>query len=151
MQLLAVRFLNLLMAGLVAGTLLGISLGYNPKNLSALAYLEQQQNAIKSLNTLMPILGFITIVITLTSAFLQKSNKTIFIVLLVATAFLIISGLVTRLGNQPINSMVMNWGNADMPADWMSLRDKWWTFHIVRTITAVTAFGLIIWASLRRL
>lgn len=52
-----VRFLNIFMAALVAGTIFGIWIGYNPMSLSATAYLEQQQNAIRSLNVLMPVLG----------------------------------------------------------------------------------------------
>ena len=58
-----IRFINLLMAGLIAGTLIGIWLGFNPMTYSVSTYLEHQQGAIKALNTLMPVLGLITIIL----------------------------------------------------------------------------------------
>jgi uncharacterized membrane protein len=128
----------------MAGIVLGIWLGYNPKSLSAPAYLEQQQNAIKTLNTLMPVLGLITNVLTLASAFLQKDNGPVFITLLAAAIFLVISGLVTRFGNQPINKIVMTWNKATIPDNWPTLRDQWWSFHKIRAVTSAIAFGLIV-------
>jgi hypothetical protein len=144
------RFLNILMAGLVAGTIFGIWLGYNPVNLSAAAYIEQHQAAVGALNTLMPILGFITIILTLTSAIIQKKNKTVFISLLIATCLFIVSGLVTKFGNQPINSIVMTWSESNTPANWSELRDTWWSYHIIRTISAVIAFVIVIWSGIRK-
>ena len=145
-----IRFLSIIMAGLLAGILLGISLGYNPKNLSVPTYIEQQQNAIKALNTLMPLLGLITIILTLASAFLQKDNKTIFITLLIATLTLVITGLITRLGNQPINSILMTWNKASVPSNWTELRDKWWSLHLIRTVMTLIAFILISWTAVRK-
>lgn len=150
MTTLIIRFLTIIMAGLVAGTLFGIWIGYNPKNLSAHTYIEQQQSVINALNTLMPILGLITIILTLTVAFLQKQNQPVFILLIVAASFLIVSGLVTRFGNQPINSIVMTWNKSDIPNDWTTLRDKWWSLHKIRTLTVFVAFCLIVWSSMRK-
>ena len=144
------RFLNIIMAGLLAGILLGISLGYNPKNLSVSTYIEQQQNVIKALNTLMPLLGLITIILTLSSAFLQKDNKIIFITLIIATIALVITAFVTRFVNQPINSNVMIWNKATLPTNWKELRDKWWSFHLIRTIMTLTAFILISLTAVRK-
>ena len=132
------------MAGQIAGTIFGIWIGYNPQNLSAPTYVEHQQSVIKALNTLMPILGLITIVLTVISALMQKDNKSVFISLLVAAVLLIISGLVTRFGNQPINAIVMTWNKADVPSNWTELRDKWWSWHIIRAVTAIAAFCLIV-------
>lgn len=70
-----VRFVNLVMAGLIAGILLGIWLGFNPTTYSFPTYLEHQQGAINALNILMPALGLITILLTFISAFLQKKIK----------------------------------------------------------------------------
>jgi len=150
MTTLLIRFINIIMAGLIAGILFGIWIGYNPIHLSAQTYVEQQQSVIKSLNTLMPLLGLITIILTLIAAFLQKNNKNIFITLLIAAVFLTISGLITKLGNQPINSIVMTWDKTNVPSNWTELRDKWWSLHIARALTAFIAFCLIIWSSMRK-
>jgi hypothetical protein len=145
-----IRVLNVLVVGLVAGSIFGILLGYNPNDLSAVTYIEQQQSVITALNTLMPILGLIAIVLTLTSAYLYKNDKNIFIFMLIAAAFLVISGLTTKFGNQPINSIVMTWDMNAPPSNWMTLRDEWWSFHILRTITALISFGLVTWASVNK-
>ena len=148
MTTLIVRFLTIIISGLMAGIVLGVWLGYNPKNLSATAYLEQQQNAIKALNTLMPIIGLITNVLTLTAAFLQKGDEPVFITLVVAFIFLVVSGLVTRFGNQPINKIVMTWNKVTIPENWTTLRDKWWSLHKIRTVAAIIAFSLIVYSGL---
>jgi len=150
MTTLIIRFLNITMAALIAGTLFGIWIGYNPKSLSATTYMEQQQSVIKAINTLMPLLGLITIILTLTSAFLQKDNRGVFITLLIAAVFLISSGLITKFGNQPINSQVMAWDKTNIPSNWAELRDKWWSYHIIRTFTAIVALCLIVWSSMRK-
>ena len=150
MTTLIIRFLDIMMAGLIAGVLFGIWVGYNPQNLSVQTYIEQQQSVIKALNILMPLLGLMTIILTVLSAFMQRQNTTVFSILLLAAFFLVISGLVTRFGNQPINSMIMTWDKADAPANWAALRDKWWSLHIARAASAIAAFCLIIWTNLQK-
>ena len=145
-----IRFCNIVMVALVTGTIFGIWIGYNPKDLSAPTFIEQQQNAILALNTLMPILGFITILLTITSAFLQRKDKIAFSVLLVASVFLIVSGLTTRFGNQPINNIVMTWDMNTPPNNWMVLRNQWWTYHELRTLSAFIGLCLIVWTSIKK-
>lgn len=145
-----IRFINIIMVALVAGTIFGIWLGYNPINLSAPTYIEQQQNNIRALNTIMPLLGLITIILTSISAFLRKKEKGVFILLLIATVFLFLSGLTTKFGNQPINSIVMTWDMNTPPDNWAALRDQWWTYHIIRTSTAIIALCLIVWTSMKK-
>lgn len=145
-----IRFCNIVMAALVTGTIFGIWIGYNPKDLSAPTFIEQQQNAILALNTLMPILALITILLTITSAFLQRKDKIAFSVLLVASVFLIVGGLITRFGNQPINSIVMTWDMNTPPNNWMVLRNQWWTYHELRTLSAFIGLCLIVWTSIKK-
>jgi len=150
MTISAIRFLNIVMAGLVAGIALGIWLGFDPRTYSFSTYREQQQGAIAGLNVLMPILGLITIILTLASAFLQKNNKPVFVMLIIAAVLFIGSGLITRFGNQPINSIVMTWTISDIPSDWTDLRDRWWTMHQIRSTCLLIAFFLIVWTNARK-
>lgn len=145
-----IRFCTIIMAALVTGTIFGIWIGYNPKDLTAPTFIEQQQNAIMALNTLMPVLGLITILLTLTTAFLQRKDKIAFSFLLVASVFLILSGLTTRFGNQPINSIVMTWDMNTPPNNWIELRNQWWTYHEWRTLSACIGLCLIVWASIKK-
>jgi C4-dicarboxylate transporter len=150
MAIILIRFINVILIAIIAGILCGVWLGYNPKELSAHTYIEQQQSVINAFNVLMPILGLITIIITVIGAFLQRPNRNVFITLLIAAAFLIIAGLVTRFGNQPINSIVMTWKADAPPGNWIELRDKWWSLHIVRTFSSFVALCLIVWASIKK-
>jgi uncharacterized membrane protein len=149
-MLAAVRFANIVLAALIAGGMFVIWAGYNPAALSPSTYVEQQQNAIRGLNLLMPVLGGITILLTVISALAQRKDRKAFVLLLVAAGFLVISGLITRFGNQPINAMMMTWDIASPPANWADLRDQWWGFHRLRTITGLAALALITWAEIRR-
>jgi hypothetical protein len=148
MTLSLVRLANIVFTALIAGGMFVIWAGYDPAGLSPSTYVEQQQNAIRGLNVAMPVLGAIAVLLTLVSAFLQRKDRRVFGPLVVAAAFLVISGLITRFGNQPINALVMTWDIARPPADWTELRDQWWGFHRLRTISGLIALVLISWASI---
>lgn len=141
------RFVNLILAALLAGTSFGIWMGLNPNNYSPATYLEQQQHLVRSLNTLMVTLVIAATVVTIISAFLHRNNKTVFVTLLVASAFFASCIFISRFGNLPIQSEMLNWKIDSLPDNWISLRDKWWTFHIVRTIAELIALSLVSWTS----
>src|SRR5882672_2109384 len=99
-----VRFFNVVLAGIMAGMVFGIWLGCDPKKMSFPGYLEYQQGLISSFNVLMPLLGLTVILLTALSTVLQRDDKGTLIALLLAIALLILSGLITRFVNQPINA-----------------------------------------------
>jgi uncharacterized membrane protein len=142
------RLANIVFAALIAGGMFVIWVGYDPAALSPSTYVEQQQNAIRALNVLMPVLGALTVLLTLICAFLQRKDRKAFVLLIVAAAFLVVSGLVTRFGNQPINAIVMSWDIARPAANWTELRDQWWGFHRLRSICGLIALVLITWTNI---
>ncbi len=145
MALLLLRFLNIMLAALLAGTSFGIWLGFNPINFSASTYVEQQQNLVLSLNTLMVAMVFATTAITLISALLQRKNKTVLGALLLAAALFISCIIITRFGNVPIQTEMLKWTVNKLPENWTELRDKWWSFHITRTVVELIALALVAW------
>ncbi len=140
-----IRFFNIIFAALLAGTSFGIWLGFNPTNYSASTYVEQQQNLVRSVNTLMIALVVIATVITLISAFLQRKSKSVFVALLLAAGFFISCMVITRFGNVPIQTEMLKWTTVSLPENWAMLRDKWWSFHIMRTIVELIALVLVTW------
>jgi uncharacterized membrane protein len=144
------RFFNIILVALLAGVSFGIWIGFNPINLSPSAYLEQQQNMLRALRVLMISLVVIATLITIISAFLQKNNKSVYFTLLVSAFFLIVCIIITRFGNKPIDDAVMTWTNDSLPNNWTELRDKWWSFHVMRTIAELAALFLITWTSIKR-
>lgn len=145
-----IRFANIFVAALLAGTSFGIWMGLNPTNYSPSTYLEQQQNLVGSLNTLMVALVVMATLITLVSAFLQRKNKTMFIALLGAAACFASCIFISRFGNLPIQTEMLTWKATALPDNWTALRDKWWSLHIMRTIAELIALALVSWTSIIR-
>ena len=145
-----IRFLNIILAALLAGVSFGIWIGFNPMDLSPSTYCELQQNMLRALKVLMISLVVIATIITIVSAFLHKNNKSACIALLVAALFFIACIIITRFGNKPIDDMVMTWTKDTLPDNWTELRDKWWSYHVMRTIAELAALFLITWTSFKR-
>ena len=144
----AIRFVSLLLTSLVVGTMFGVWLGFNPAALSATAYVEMQQNAIRALNVSLPVLGFVCILLTATLSGLTNNDKRGRYLLVAAVICLATAGLITRFGNQPINAVVMTWSPHSPPANWTELRDTWWHWHVLRTLAGVVALSLALLAAL---
>lgn len=145
-----IRFLNIIIAALLAGVSFGIWIGFNPMDLSASVYIEQQQNMLQALRVLMVLLVLTATIITIISAFLHKGNKPVFVALLVAATFFIACILITRFGNKPIDDIVLTWTSNSPPDNWTELRDKWWSLHIMRTIAELAALFLVTWTSVKK-
>jgi uncharacterized membrane protein len=139
-----VRFANIVLVALIVGTMFGIWLGYNPAGLTASAYVEQQQNAISALNVTMPALGALCIALTIAQAFMVRVWRSSFVLLLVGAVFLVVAGLVTRFGNQPINAQVIAWHASAPPLTWAVARDQWWHWHLLRTVAGLAALACIV-------
>lgn len=143
----SIRFISLLLTALLVGTMFGIWLGFNPAALSAAAYVEMQQNAIRALNVPLPALGLVCIVLTVALAILVRHDKRGRNLLLAAALCLMAAGLVTRFGNQPINAVVIAWSPQAPAANWLELRDTWWQLHSLRTLAGVAALALALLAA----
>jgi uncharacterized membrane protein len=145
-----VDFFSLLLGSLVAGTMFGIWLGYNPAELAAATYVAQQQQAIRALNVTMPVLGGVMILLTIIAAMLARDDRTRLALLMAAALCFLAAGLITRFLNQPINAIVMTWSVDAPPANWVQLRDDWWRWHVVRLVAGLGGLCLLIAAALRR-
>lgn len=119
-----IRFLLLFVLALLVGAMFGIWVGANPSALSATAYVEQQQNAIRSLNTLLPVMGAVCIGLAAALAWLSRTDARSLFMLVGAVVLLVCAALVTRFGNQPINAVVITWSAQSPPAEWVQLRDQ---------------------------
>lgn len=149
MTLLVIEFANLLLAALLVGTLFGVWLVLNPAALTADSYIAVQQQAIRTLNTIMPRLGAATILATVVAAYWERADSTRFWLLVGTVVCFVAVGLVTRFLNQPINAIVMTWKSGLVPpAGWTDLRDAWWKWHFLRLVTGIVGFCLLLSATL---
>jgi uncharacterized membrane protein len=145
-----IRFVLLLLLALLVGAMFGILTGYNPAPLSAAAYVEQHQNAVRGLNVLLPVMGAICILLTLTLAVMAKGDARARYLLAASAVCLIAAALITRFGNQPINALVMTWSPQSPPANWAELRETWWHWHVIRTFAGIAGLALTLLAILGR-
>jgi hypothetical protein len=136
--------LGLLVLSLIVGSMFGTWRGYDPSGFTASAFLEIHQGSVRGLNTLLPAMGFAAILLTAAIAVLMRDRPALLGIYAAAAVLMIIAGLVTRFGNQPINELVMGWTPDTMPADWASLRDSWWSSHLIRLGAAFAAEVLLI-------
>lgn len=143
-----IRFFDILFSGLLAGIMICIWQAADYKANSEISNLEIQQANIKIFNDKILLMGLMTILLTLASAVLQNHIMIIFIPLLFASLFLIVSGIITRYVNQPINKQIQRWSKDFIPGKWEYIREKWLSYHIYRSILMLLAFVLIIFASL---
>ena len=144
----AVRFVLLMLVSLLVGTMVGIWAGFDPASLSSSAYVEQQQIAIRAFNVLLPAVGAGCILLALLLAYMSTGDPRSRYLLVSAAALLVVAGLVTRFGNQPINAVVATWSAQAPPANWAQLRDDWWQWHVVRSLAGVCALALLVLAVL---
>jgi uncharacterized membrane protein len=144
----SIRFVLLMLVSLLVGTMVGIWLGYNPASLSSSAYVEQQQNAIRAFNVLLPAVGAGCVVLSLLLAFMSVADRRSRLLLIAVAVLLVVAGLVTKFGNQPINAVVAAWSAQSPPANWAQLRDDWWRWHVVRSLAGVAALALLVLAAL---
>ncbi len=142
-----VRFVLLVVLGLLVGSMFGIWAGYNPSTLSAAAFIEQHQNAVGGLNTLLPLMGGSCIALTIVLVATSGNDRRTRYLLMIASLLMVAAALVTRFGNQPINAIVMTWNAQSPGADWTQLRDSWWQWHIVRTGSALVAYMLVVFTT----
>ena len=150
MKITVLRLINVVVAALLAGTSFGIWVGFNPVNYSPHTYIEQQQNLVTSLNTLMVSLVVGATIITLVSAYLQRKNRFDFITLLIAAFFFASCIFISRFGNYPIQSAMLHWDPNSLPENWTTMRDTWWTMHKIRTISELIALVLVAWTGVRK-
>lgn len=61
-----------------------------------------------------------------------------------ASALALASFLITRLGNVPINGRIKVWAVTTPPADHAAILQRWDWFNTARTLTALTAFVIIV-------
>ncbi|HTS37963.1 MAG TPA: DUF1772 domain-containing protein [Candidatus Solibacter sp.] len=143
-----IQFAALILASLVGGVMFAVWLIFNPAGQTAQSYVVLQQQAIRTLNTAMPRLGFLTILATLVTAVTLRADHRQFMLLLGAAICFACAGLITRFLNQPINAIVITWESASPPATWPSLRDAWWRWHLLRLSVGLLGLGFAVASAL---
>ncbi len=145
-----INFTALLSLALIVGAMFAVSLIFDPVGIDASTYVSQQQLAVRKLNTILPLLGALSVISVTAAALLARDDKVRAILLIATIMFIVAAGLITRFGNQPINVIIMSWQPNAVPAAWTEFRDQWWRWHMLRFCCGLIALALMIVATLVR-
>ena len=135
----AIQVAALVLISLIAGTVFGIWRGYDPASWSVATFVNVHQGAVRGLNVLLPATGALSLALTALLAFMARGRRRALALYLLALGLMAVPALVTRFITQPINAEIMLWTADLAPPDWMELRDRWWTWHVVRFFATFAA------------
>ena len=135
----AERFLAVVLAGIMAGLMFGTGMDqYTHRLLSASAWVTEHQVMDALFHRVLPPLWNLTMVSLAAAAFLSHGRaRWLFAV---AAAIFLISLIVTVTVEVPMNRAIALWDALNPPNNWSAVRDRWLSFHLVRTIGGFLAF-----------
>ena len=153
MLLKAAQFVSLVLVALVTGVFWGSWLGLS-RSIQTFApdtFLAIGQAMIGNLAPVMPFLVILAGLSQLVLLFqLRSRGLSAFLPALIAFVMFVIAIAVTLLIEVPIDNQIRVWTPASLPADWTVIRDRWESFHVLRTfsslgglilLTGATVFG----------
>jgi hypothetical protein len=136
----------LLFSGLFAGFLVCVLVLENSlRGYDASVYTQTRLVELDSLDRLASVTLIPALITTVVLAIRARGNGRRPVA--VAIALLVVVFAVTLAVNLPINSDQSSWVVQQPPPDWAAVRDRWQLAHLIRTVAAVLAFGLLIAAS----
>jgi uncharacterized membrane protein len=156
----SIQLLGIIITGLSAGLFYGwvVSVIPGTKKLSDQAYLETMQTINKEiLNPGFFIIFFGALILLIASAYFRYAVKIdqVFYLTLAATILYGVGVIgITMIGNVPLNNMIEAIDlSASTPEDYQNARAayeaKWNSFNLMRTISAIASFILILIAALK--
>src|SRR4030095_2985768 len=141
-----VYFVTLFLLTLVTGVFWGtwFTLTRSLEAFSPAEFIHIGQTIIRNVAVPMRVIMPSCIVFMVVSAWLYPVKKSIaFYLNVIANVLIIDTLLITLLVLVPIDNQIKAWTVATMPPDWISMREQWQTFHSLRTLTSLVAFGCL--------
>jgi uncharacterized membrane protein len=145
------QFVSILLSALVTGVFWGtwLSLSRSMALLTPETFLTIGHIMIDNLGTIMAILMPAAIVATLPVLFmLYRRGSRAFLPTLLGLILFVVALLITLIVEVPIDNQIEIWTLTTLPANWQQLRDRWETFHVIRSWVAVVSLALLILGAL---
>ncbi len=147
MPLKSCQLVSIVLAALVAGMFGGpwVALSRSMSALEPDVFLAVVRRMSQNIAPVMTLLMPVTL-LSLVPVLLLSYNKQpkIFSLTLIGFALFLVALLVTMLIEVPIVKQIETWTVPTLPGDWQQLRDRWGAFHVVRIVTAMTGFILLV-------
>ncbi len=141
------QFISICLAALVTGVFWGPWLGLSRsiESFSAEVFLAIGQRMIGNLAPVMPILmpaAILAIVPVLLLSF--SSRATAFLLTLAGFLLYIVALVITLAVEVPIDNRIRTWTVSSLPREWQKERDRWESFHELRTLASVLGLVLLV-------
>jgi uncharacterized membrane protein len=154
MKLKVTEFFALLFIALVSGVFWGtwFTLTRSLENFSPAEFIHIGKTIIANVAVPMRILMPVTLIVMLLSIWQsRKINKTSFYLYGSSFLLMVITLIITVGVEVPIDNQIKTWTENSLPANWEALRDKWNSFHTLRTFTSVSSLALFSWGVITRI
>jgi uncharacterized membrane protein len=140
-----IGFLNLFLAGLLAGEEFTIRFGVREPlaSLEDIPHIRFRQALIYRLRVLVPAIFGLTILSGL-AALILSPGEAGFVFRGLAVLILVGFILLTMFGTVPINAAALEWNPVSPPANWQALIKRWEMLDNIRCGAAVLAFALFL-------
>lgn len=141
----AIQFINLFLAGLLAGEELVVCYGVRASmaRLAEIPQTQLRQALIRRLRVLVPAIFLPAAVSCMMTAWLAKSGPG-FGFICAGLLALLIWASITFAGTVPINKAVLVWEAERLPKNWRSMIDKWERLDIMRCWAALISFACLL-------
>ena len=141
----AVRFANLVLAGLLAGNEFGTKVAMHPalEELSTPERIRAEQAVTRRYGAIMPLWMLSTVGSSVAALALSRGSRG-FLPTLAGTACFVGMLLSTLLGNVPINRRTLEIDPDEDEEEFVELRERWDRLHTLRVVLTVAGFGLLI-------
>jgi uncharacterized membrane protein len=139
-----VRIVCLVCTGMLAGIYFGDRMGYTyaRTKLDASSFVQCQQIIHEHFVKFMPFMAIAAVLGNLAWIFLVRAQweNVGFWLIALATCGILLTAVLTRKVNVPLNDQLMTWSIADPPPNLSELWAPWETVHTIRTFLATVAF-----------
>ena len=143
-------FFTILMVALTAGRAFWVWVAESPSALSMTTYVESFQATNRAIALPIAITGSLGFLLAIVAVALSWRDWPTVYLLGAAVPLLAASVLITTLINIPINDQIATWHASTPPANWMQIRDRWWSWHIIRATALLAGFVLVLLGALLR-
>lgn len=145
------QFVNILLSSLVVSVFWGPWLGLSRSiaTFTPETFLAIGKTFIGNLAPIMPILMLAAILSTIpVLVILYRQSSNALLPTLLGFALFITALSITLLGNVPIDNQIKQWTVESLPENWQQIRDRWETFHVMRTFASIVGLALLLGAAL---
>lgn len=146
----ATQRVGIVSLGLLSGGTLAVLVAQGPLGASGPVFTEFMQGTAGPFTAILVPLGAVGFVSTACSLVFGRHIRAIRVLAGAALALLGIGMALTILFHLPLNAQILTWSPSAPPSDWSAVHDRWTAVHVVRTVTSIAAFVLVMVGAMLR-